>query len=300
MSLYSMTGFGRATKKTARGQYVAEVRSLNNRFLDVNLRMPPGMAAFDQPLRELIRKTVTRGKVDCTLRWEPSEEIVPAPRIVQPILDQLIQQAKDVRRRHTGLAPISLHDFLRVPGVVQEPSQEDIHPQTFKAIGGDMESVVEKALQALQASRKKEGRALVDALKVHYRTMTTALEFVDGAKDLVVQRYRDRLTNRIADLLRGSDAPIDAGRLELEVALFADKADLKEEIDRLRSHLTTFGEALEKQDESVGRSLDFLVQEMLREVNTIGSKCRDLDIAGQVLAMKNAVESIKEQVANLE
>jgi len=300
MSLYSMTGFGRATKKTSRGQYVAEIRSLNNRFLDVNLRLPPGMAAFDQPLRELIRRTVSRGKVDCTVRWEPAEEIVPAPHIVQPVLERLIHQAKEVRRRHPSVAPVAIHDFLRIPGVIQEPTQEDIHPLTFKAIGGDLEATVEKALQLLQAARTKEGKALVDALRGHHQTLVQALETVDQNKDLVVARYRERLNQRVTELLRGSDTPVDPGRLEFEIALFADKADLKEEIDRLRQHLRTFDEALGKENEAVGRSLDFLVQEMLREVNTIGSKCRDLEIATQVLVMKNAVESIKEQVQNLE
>jgi uncharacterized protein (TIGR00255 family) len=295
-----MTGFGRATKKTARGQYVAEIRSLNNRFLDINLRLPGGMAAFDLPLRELVRATVSRGKVDCTVRWEPAEEVVPAPRIVESVLERLIYQTKDVRRRHPSLAPVAIQDFLRIPGVVQEPSQEDIHPQTFKAIGSDIESVVSKALQALQASRKKEGGALVDTLRAQHATIVEALAVVDKVKDAVVERYRERLTQRATELLRGSDTPIDTGRLEFEISLFADKADLKEEIDRLGAHLATFQQTLAKESQSVGRSLDFLVQEMLREVNTIGSKCRDLDVAAQVLSMKSAVETIREQVQNIE
>ncbi len=300
MTLCSMTGFGRATRKTARGEYVVELRSLNNRFLDINLRLPTGLAAFEPALREVIQQGVSRGKIDCTIRWEPAEEVAPTPHIVPGVVERLIHQAQDIRRRRQGMAPLSVGDFLRVPGVVQEPTQDDFHPGTLKAIGADMAATARKALEALRDARAKEGRALGESLRGHHATLVQALEAVGQLRGLVVQRYRERLGQRIQELLRGSDGAVDPGRLEFEIALFADKADISEEIDRLRSHLDTFAETLMKEDEPVGRPLDFLVQEMLREVNTIGSKARDTDIAAQVLAMKNAVESIKEQVQNLE
>ncbi len=301
MGVLSMTGFGRAVRETPQGRFVAEIRSLNNRFLDINLRLPSGLAGLDPALRERIRGAVSRGKIDCLVRWEPSESAAPAARLVPSVLERLIVQAEDLHRRRPDLRALSLGDFLRVPGVVHEPSQEDLDSETMEAVVADLLATVEDALDGLKEARKREGESTIQALRTHHEVLSRALEAVDAAKGQVVDRYRERLTQRIAELLRGSDVPVDPGRLELEVALFADKADIREEIDRLRGHLDTFLHTLEKEDqESVGRPLDFLVQEMLRESNTIGSKARDLEIANQVLAMKNAIESIKEQVQNVE
>lgn len=300
MTLRSMTGFGRATRRTPRGEYVVEIRSLNSRFLDLNFRLPSGMVWAEPAFRTLLQKTLSRGKVDCWFQWEPAEDIVPAPRILMPVLQRLVEDVSELRRRRPGLAPLNLGDLLKLPGVIQEASPSDLSPDLSHAIYDDLEGTLRDALTGLLETRTREGGALVAALTVHHQTLSQALEAVAQVKHLVVERYRDRLRQRITELLRGSDVPVDPGRLELEVALYADKSDISEEIDRLRAHLVSFTDLVEKDGEAVGRSLDFLAQEMLREANTIGSKTRDLDAATQVLAMKTAIESIKEQILNVE
>ena len=301
MPLRSMTGFGRSTRRTERGEYVVEIRSLNSRFLDVNLRMPPGLAWAEPGLRQIMQKSLARGKVDAWFQWEPAGEIAPAPRICVPVLIRLIEDAQEVRRRKPGIAAPKLGDYFRIPGVVEEPSRAELSPELSGAVFADLEAALRDALGQLITVREREGAALAESLRERRKTLGASLEAIRQSRQSVVERYRERLRQRIAELLKGSDAPIDAGRLELEVALLADKADIHEEVDRLTAHLAALDGAIAGESkESAGRALDFLAQELLREANTIGSKVRELDIAQQVLAMKGAIESIKEQVLNIE
>lgn len=300
MAPRSMTGFGRAERTTPRGRFVVEIRSLNSRFLDVNVRVPSSLASLDGSARDRIGKRLTRGKVDCTVRWEPGENLAPAPQICVPVLESLLEQARSLAASHPEAESIRLGDFVRVPGVIADASSLELTEEVKAALEADALGTIEMALDGLVAAREREGQSLKAALERHLEVVSEGLVAVKETKGSVVERYREKLRQRITELLRGSDAPIDAGRLEMEVAMFADRADISEEVDRLAAHIQHFAEKLNAKEEAVGRALDFLLQEMGREVNTMGSKARDLDIANQVLAMKNALESAKEQVLNAE
>ena len=294
--MHSMTGFGAAAKETKFGRIGAEVRSVNNRFLELNFRLGSQFIHLEQSLRGVLRKELKRGKVDVMLRYEPSDDFTPKLRVNIP---QLISLAEQVAR--AGY-PRESGDFIRpeqlinVPGVVTAESA----PERIDALDEVVIELVEEAARNLVEARKREGEGLRDELRGFHAEMTKLLAEIEKSRDGVVEKYRDRLATRIQELMGPKAASLDAGRLEQEVAIFADKADIAEECQRLASHLKALEEALAKEDEAVGRSLEFLSQEMLREVNTIGSKCRDLDIAKAVLELKNVLEGLREQIANIE
>jgi len=300
MTLRSMTGFGRAERATPEGRFTAEARSVNSRFLDVNLRLPQGLASIEPALRERTAAKIARGKIDLVIRWEPAPALAPSPKIAVEVLEDLIRQTRAIRALVPELRRMDLASLLRIPGVILDQSADERTPETAAALAADVRETAEAALDALGEARAREGAALADALGRHLATVRESLAAIDAGKLAVVERYRDRLRQRIAELLKGSDTTVDPGRIEMEAALFADRADIQEEIDRLRAHLDTFDKTILHPEGPAGRSLDFLVQEILREANTIGSKARDLDLARHVLAMKNAIESIKEQVMNVE
>ena len=180
-------------------------------------------------------------------------------------------------------------------------SPKPVRPEKVAMRGSFSRAAFHAAMEGLKKDRRQEGEALRAELRGIHERMTAALGIVDRGRQGLAAKYRDKLQERIAELLGPKGAALDAGRLEQEVALFADKADIEEEIIRLRAHLSRLNDILsDESDEGKGRALEFLNQEILREVNTIGSKSRDLDIITQVLELKNLAESMKEQTANIE
>lgn len=300
MAPRSMTGFGRGEHRSPRGSVVAEVKSVNSRFLEIQLRLPPGTNSLELPLRERVSAAAVRGRIDVMLWWEPASGILPEPRIDREILASLARQATEAGREFADLAAASVGDLLRVRGVVEEPSAERLDAAILEHLLTDFSAALDAALQRLVAARQKEGAALTAALAGHIDELERRTAQLADTRGEVIERYRQRLRDRIAELLNGGQLTADPGRLEVEVALFADRADIAEEIDRLRAHIATFRGHLTSDTAAVGRTLDFLTQELLRETNTVGSKSRNLANSQHVLAMKNAIESLKEQVNNVE
>ncbi len=296
----SMTGFGRAEITTERGRFIVEARSLNARFLEIGARMPSILAPLEMDLRARVKERLARGKVDLLVRWEPAAPLAPAPRVNLATLESLLRQVRQTRDRMDDVAELNLGDFLRLPGVVEDTAAWTGDSEAMEAIGADLMATLERALDALIAARAREGRALAAALFEHLRALEAGMEEIQRARGEVTQKFRERLRQRIEELLSGTNTPLDPGRLEVEVAIFADRADIAEELDRLAAHLGAFRAKLKSGPFPAGRALDFQTQELLREVNTIASKARDLEIAGQALAMKNVIESIREQVMNIE
>jgi len=208
----------------------------------------------------------------------------------QPLLRLLEEYC--ARHGHTP-TPEALLGINNVVIVQQEAgNQEELRRALFSALGD--------ALKQLHAERRREGAVLASALEELRQQMLGCLKVINEARGQVVSKYREKLLERLAELLGPKAGTLDPGRLEQEVALIADKADISEEVIRLGAHLDHLDSLLHGKHEQVGRQLDFLVQEIGREVNTIGSKCRDLDITRQVLELKNLAESFKEQIANVE
>lgn len=288
-----MTGFGVADGELAGGRIQVEIRTVNHRHLNVQLRLPPTLQALEEPLRNLLRTRLDRGAVTVQARW-----IEEPPRATAVRVD--LDRARDVVR-----ALSELRDVLDLPGeidlafVARQPEVLVTAVAETEAItdADPFLTVVSGALDAVQAMREREGEALARDLHERLATIAAELEAVRARAPERVTVERDRLRAAVETLLEGK--PMDEQRLAQEIALLADRLDVNEEMVRLRTHLDAAEAALGK-SEAIGRTLGFLAQEMLREINTIGSKANDAEIAQRVIVMKGALEKFREQLENLE
>ena len=295
--LYSMTGFGAALLEGDLGIFSVEIRTVNNRFLDYSFRLPQGLAKMETSLRELIAGKVRRGRVDLAIRWTQKEETLPSLTINLPRLEKLYHNLRSVRKRLRIRENLGLGDLLKIPGLyVETPVVID-----EEKLMNEVKKGVKKALAELQRSKEKEGRHLLDVLMKLIDELDGERREIEGRKGEVLEKFRMRLLKKIEEFNQTTSVPIEPARLEAEVLLFADRSDISEELARLQSHIATFRQLLTTDsEEPAGRPLEFLSQELLREVNTLGSKSHDTDLANCVLAMKNTLEKIREQLQNVE
>ena len=290
----SMTGFGAASLEQAGVSVRAEVRTVNHKQLQVKLRLPVDCLELEPEIEALIKKRLDRGSVNMNVTLGASER-TGGPS-VQPEVAQRLQRELFKLAKQLGIEPtLSLDTLAKLPGVVAhapvaERALEREHKLILKA--------AEAALCELETMREAEGRALGADLKKNRQLLERHTDAIEKRMPVVVREHHAALRRRVEELLgsRGSLAPADLAR---EVALVADRLDVAEELTRLRSHFVQFDTILARAG-PVGRPLDFLVQEFLREANTIGSKCSDAEVAHAVVEMKTAIERLREQVANVE
>lgn len=290
--LRSMTGFGRGSHTGAAYRVDVEIRSVNHRYREIVARVPRDLPGLEEPVRARVARGVARGRVDVFVTAEP----LPGTRglRVDVELARAYHQTLERLRHELGLAGgVDVSLLAGLPGVVGlDEASADV-----EACWRDLEPALDQALSALTAMRVTEGAALAADLEGARRRLAGLVEAVARRAPLVVEEYRVRLAQRIRAL--APDVPVEPDRLAAEVVVFADRADISEELVRLRSHLEQFQATLGL-DEPVGRKLDFLLQEMNREVNTIGSKAHDAEIAATVVDMKTEIERMREQVQNVE
>ncbi len=292
----SMTGFGRASLHGSDRHIEVEVRSVNNRFLKIQMRVGRHLAAMEPRIESLLKERISRGTVSLVLRVE-DDALPSGHRLDRALATRLHDEAKLLAQELGEDSTPSLADILKLPGVVVPSDSVDELPQ---ALLDDLETSVRDAIDALVTMRTDEGSRLSKELKsITARIAVVVAQIKDRAPQLVVE-YRDKLRQRLTKLL--ADLPghgtLDESTLMREVAIMADRSDISEEIQRLESHLHQF-DALTDED-VVGRRLDFLVQEMLRETNTIGSKASDAEVSGWVVEIKSELERLREQAQNVE
>jgi uncharacterized protein (TIGR00255 family) len=289
----SMTGFGAASAQRGALALRAEVRSVNHKFLQLKIRLPSELAVLEPDVEELVRARLERGAVTLNVTshgaaaLSPVELNLPVARRYKALLAKL---AKEL-----GLPQdVELDDFAALPGVFTAEPDSQALQRGRKALL----EVVAMALDHLSAMREREGGALSRDLSKHAKAISAVVARVEKRMPIVVRNHQDSLRKRVGELLGAATAvqPADIAR---EIALLADRLDVTEELMRLKSHVEHFG-ALCRKDGAVGRQLDFLVQELLREANTIGSKCNDAEVAHDVVELKTAIERLREQVQNVE
>jgi len=288
-----MTGFGSGEAATPTARYAVEIRSVNHRFCEIVVRAPRDLAAFEERVRSLVQERILRGRIEVAIIRDDHGK---RPRTVKTDIDlaTAYQSAlNDLKQALSISGSLDLATLLTLPELVKiEEQKEDLEaawPTIAKAIGA--------ALDRLLTMREQEGaRLAVDLLKRIAR-LTEVIMDIEVRAPLVVQEYHSRLSRRVHELAAG--VSVDPARLATEVALFADRADITEEVTRFRSHLTQFQTTLAG-DGAVGRTLEFIVQELGRETNTIGSKAGDLEITQYAIAVKGELESLREQIQNLE
>ncbi len=289
----SMTGYGEASRDTPFGKIRVQIRSLNHRFLDLVLRLPPGFMALEPRFREVLKGWIRRGRVDLYLKIERNERASPLrARVDWELARSYLERLKELKERFDLGGEVDLPLLLSFREILsheeEEPVEEELWEETLP--------VLEEALRRLDESRRREGEALREDLLGRLELIGEHVQGIEERAPFVVEEYRRRLSSKVKELL---EEELDEGRLAQEVALFASRADITEEVVRIRSHLEQFQRRL-KEGGPVGKALDFLIQEMVREANTIASKSSDLPITRHVLAIKEEVEKLREQVQNIE
>lgn len=301
----SMTGFGSAKGEVLGRHFSIEIRSFNHRFLEVKLRLPSGLAdpLLDQMLREVVRKKVHRGSLVISLSETSSKEYPPSVRIDRDLLRAHAKAVRDAEKelRTSCGVNLNLRDQSLLPFLLSQPgvlATSDSLTQHAEECLSQITPLLESALQKLEQSRAREGEALKADLLVRIAYIGRLREEIAKMTALAPEQQKRRLSERLSRLVDGQ-VPIDQQRLAQEVALFADRVDVSEELTRLRAHLDEFVRLCESQA-PVGRQIDFLMQEMNREANTLTSKAQSAEVAARVVAMKAELERLREQVQNVE
>ena len=293
--LLSMTGFGEARRREDGLALAVEVRTVNSRFFKINVRSPEGYGPLEPRIEQTVRNRIRRGTVQVNLRIDRSHK-VDDYRINAAVLGRYRKQLETLEREWCAGEPVTLAALLSLPGVVEEQSLESNKAEHDWPI---IQETLEAAITSLEQMRREEGQAMTADLETNCRLAAASLSRIEARAPRVAEEYRTRLAERLRRNLAEMDIVLDLAGVVREVALFAERADISEEILRLRSHLEQF-EAIMEMPESAGRKLEFVSQEMLRETNTIGSKANDIEIAQQVIQIKTAVERIREMLQNVE
>lgn len=289
----SMTGYGRAVQTLNGREITVELRSVNNRFLDCSVRLPRAFSYAEDALKQSVKEFVSRGKVDMFVTVNVTAEENVRISLNRPVLEGYLEALRTIAKDYDVREDITATALTRFPDVfVVEKQEED-----EKQITADIVSVAREALHAYDQMRCTEGAALVTDLRSRAATILSVVERVEARSPVTVQEYRARLEAKMREVLESTS--IDESRILTEAAIFADRIAVDEETVRLRSHLAQM-EKLLCEGGSVGRKLDFLLQEMNREANTIGSKGNDIEQARNVVEIKAELEKIREQTQNIE
>jgi uncharacterized protein (TIGR00255 family) len=287
--IHSMTAFARGERSGSQGRLVLELRSVNHRYLDASLRLPDALRRFETGLRDQLRRHLDRGKVELSLRYAPATG--DATLTLDAAQLAAVATAAGEARAALGdrAGTVDPLELLRWPGVLRdrEPDQD--------ALGGDLAALAETVLRDFLAHRAREGAQLAAMIEARLNGIEEIVAEVRGHADELASALRDRLAARVAEL----SVEVDAHRLEQEIALLAQKADVAEELDRLETHVTEIRRTLAGAGPA-GRRLDFLAQELNREANTLASKASAADVALRAVDLKVLIEQIREQIQNIE
>ena len=291
--LKSMTGYGRVKVENELREITVELRSVNHRYLDLNIKVPRIYGYLEDVVSKQAQAAIARGKVDIFVSVRAKEgadiKVTPNMAVIQGYMDAL----KKVSETYSIPAGVTALSLLRLPDAMEQ-NKEEADADQLKA---EVSAVLAQALEEYNAMREKEGARLVEDVVYRAGLIAKSVDFVETRSPDCVEEYRTRIAARMTEILDGSE--LAQQRILQEAALYADKVNVTEEIVRLRSHLSQL-ETMLKSPVAIGRKLDFLVQEMNRETNTIGSKANDFQIAKTVVDMKAEIEKIREQIQNLE
>ncbi|MGR6340259.1 YicC/YloC family endoribonuclease [Priestia megaterium] len=288
----SMTGFGRGKAEVENRSVTVEMKSVNHRFCEIVIRMPRQLIEIEDKIKKIVQTYIKRGRVEVFVTISGEEMAKKKLQTDWQLLDEYMNALQQVKEKHGLSQSVQIQDILHMPEVMttyeEEADQTSIHGAIFEA--------VEAAVHQLVDMRKREGSELYHDLMRYLQDIQDIREKITQLAPEVAEQYRERIKRKLSDYLEGT---FDEQRVLTEVAIFAEKADISEELTRIQSHVSQFIQALNTPD-SVGRKLDFLVQELNREMNTIGAKANNGTIAQYVISMKAQLERIKEQVQNIE
>ena len=289
----SMTGYGRAVQTIDGREITVELRSVNNRYLDCTVKLPRMFSFAEDSVKNRVKAAVSRGKVDVYIGVNAAQAADVQVAINRPVLESYFAALRQIESEYGVRDDVTVMSLARLPDVFSvEKTEEDEQKLTQ-----DILSVAEEAIARYNTMRETEGAALEADLRSRAATILERVALVEQRSPETVSEYRERLRQKMQEVLQNT--AIDEGRILQEAAIYADRIAVDEETVRLRSHLAQLGDMLTKGG-AIGRKLDFLLQELNRETNTIGSKCNDLELSNIVVDMKAELEKIREQTQNIE
>lgn len=291
----SMTGYGSATGRVQSAEYSLQIKTVNNKYLKTNIKLPDALSFLETDVEHLLRNELHRGTVNYIFHLKTDGE-ASRPAIDRDRLQNHLQNLQELAGQAPVACNIDLATLLTLPGIIQQAAPDE---QQTEQIRGEVLATSRRALQELKQTRLAEGSALYADLKQNCKQINQNLAQIRKRSATAVKQYHDKLKSRVEQLLAEARLELDADTLSREVAIYADRCDISEELARLESHLELFLDTCEQLDHP-GRKLDFITQEMLREANTIASKASDAEIVRCVIEIKCHVDRLKEQVQNVE
>jgi uncharacterized protein (TIGR00255 family) len=291
--IQSMTGFGRGTIEKQGREMMAEIKTLNHRYLDIYIKLPRCISFLEDGIRKIVQQHLIRGRVELTIGYLNKQKDAVSIKVNEPLLTAYISSFEKLDREFNIKNDITISSLIGISDlfIVDEIQEDEI---CLKSMAKDL---IEETLYAVKQMRAQEGERLKQDLLERIKKIELMLNQIEERAPYVVYEYQQKLGERLQELLQSSD--LDENRFNMEVATFADRSNITEEIVRLKSHLGQFVDTMDTEG-SIGRKLDFLVQEMNREANTISSKANDVTIVKLVVDMKSEIEKIREQVQNIE
>jgi len=287
--IYSMTGFSAQQREVANGTLLLELRSVNHRYLELQVRLDEFLRGFETPIREAVASRLTRGKVECRLALATAAGAASGAKINGEVLEQIAQLSTTVQQRFPQSRPLGVADILRWPGVLAGEELDSA------ALAGEVAALVEQGLQDLAEARGREGEKLKALILERAAAMETQVAKVRPLLPALMQSYQDKLAARLREALQN----VDEERIRQELTLFAQKIDVDEELSRLTAHLQEVKRILGAGG-AVGKRLDFLMQELNREANTLGSKSASTEVSQVAMELKVLIEQMREQIQNIE
>jgi uncharacterized protein (TIGR00255 family) len=288
-----MTGFGRSELSKEGVLIFVEISSFNNRFCEFQFRLPKFLSPVESNLKELILQSVTRGKINLTLTWEEQAPVGSYVKLNKEAADIFYEIFSQLKKKYNLAGEIEVSHFVNLPDLIKVEKEEPDLEKAWKLV----QEAVTKALKDFNQMRRKEGEKLALDIKLRLSILEKTLKTIENSSLANVRNYQKLFSSRMSELLK--DYPIEKQRIAQEAALLAEKCDITEECVRFKSHNAQFNSALKKGG-AIGKKLVFLLQEMNREANTIGSKALDATISQKVVILKEELEKIREQVQNIE
>ncbi len=288
----SMTGYGRANLSKMEREYQVEIKSVNHRYLDISVKMPKVLSYLEEEVKKEISSKVKRGKIDVFITFENNSSQGKEIKINTEIAKIYIDELKKLARQEEILANIEVTEISKFPDVLSIQNKQEDETIKFELL-----QTVSQATEKLVQMRTMEGSRIAEDLFIRIKTIQEKVKEISLLSTGLIEEYVVKLESRIKEILRNQE--IDETRLAQEVVIYADKCSVEEEITRLKSHILQFEKFLNA-EEAIGKKLDFIIQEMNRETNTIGSKANHLEITNDVIDVKTELENIREQIQNIE
>lgn len=288
----SMTGFGRGKYENEGRAYTVEIKSVNHKYTDINVRIPRFLNSVEDKIRKRISEDISRGKVDVFVNFENYSNKGITIKINKELAKEYINQLKELADETNVNFDINVIDISKLPEILKLEDEEN-----DELIANELMIAVNSALENFVAMREKEGQKLIEDIEKRIYLIQDKVNEIISFSSTLVEEYIAKLETRVNELLK--PGTVDENRLLQEIVIFSDKSSIEEELTRLKSHISQFLELI-KQSSPIGKKIDFLIQEINREVNTIGSKANCLDITNRVIEIKTEVENIREQIQNIE